>query len=82
MLLLCSNLPDQKVKHYERAKVDKRKPVVRPQWIVESLRAGKQLPVSPQRHRAAAGFCFGLRLRAALRVFCVLRVFVLSQSKA
>lgn len=42
--IVCSNLPDAKVKEYEKA----RQPpaIVRPEWVVDSIRAGRLLPVS------------------------------------
>ncbi|GAB4820844.1 hypothetical protein N2152v2_007890 [Parachlorella kessleri] len=43
--IICSNLPDAKVKHYERERNPT--PVVRPEWIVDSLNAGEVLPIQP-----------------------------------
>ncbi|KAL4443032.1 hypothetical protein ABPG77_008523 [Micractinium sp. CCAP 211/92] len=40
--IVCSNLPDAKVKEYEKA----RQPpaIIRPEWVVDSIRAGRLLP--------------------------------------
>ncbi|PSC71461.1 DNA repair REV1 [Micractinium conductrix] len=41
--IVCANLPDFKVKEYERARQPC--PVVRPEWIVDSIAAGQRLPI-------------------------------------
>jgi hypothetical protein len=46
--IICSNLPDAKVKHLQKERSPT--PIVRPEWIVDSLQAGAVLPV-----RATAG---------------------------
>lgn len=42
--IICTNLPDAKVKHFEKERSPT--PVVRPEWIVESIKAGKLLPIT------------------------------------
>lgn len=41
--IICSNLPDAKVKQFEREKDPT--PFVRPEWVTESIRAKKLLPI-------------------------------------
>lgn len=41
--IICSNLPDAKIKHLEKEKNPL--PIVKPEWIVRSIEAGKLLPV-------------------------------------
>ncbi|KAK9810528.1 hypothetical protein WJX72_012236 [[Myrmecia] bisecta] len=41
--IVCSNLPDAKVKQYDRERNPT--PVVRPEWVVDSLKAGAVLPI-------------------------------------
>ena len=43
--IICSNLPDAKVKHLQKERSPT--PIVRPEWIVDSLQAGAVLPVRP-----------------------------------
>jgi len=42
--IICTNLPDAKVKQFERERSPT--PVVRPDWIVKSIEAGKLLPLT------------------------------------
>ena len=41
--IICCNLPDAKVKHLQKERSPT--PIVRPEWIVDSLQAGAVLPV-------------------------------------
>lgn len=41
--IVCSNLPDAKIKQFEQERDPT--PVVRPEWIVDSIQAGKVLPI-------------------------------------
>ena len=43
--IICSNLPDAKVKAFEKERNPT--PFVRPEWITESIRAKRLLPVGP-----------------------------------
>lgn len=43
--IICSNLPDAKVKAFEKERNPT--PFVRPEWITESIRARRLLPVGP-----------------------------------
>eukprot|EP00887_Chlorella_sp_A99_P002876 scaffold6.g2876.t1 len=42
--VIASNLPDTKIKEYAKAR--NAPPVVRPEWVVESIRAGRPLPIA------------------------------------
>jgi DNA repair protein REV1 len=42
--IICTNLPDAKVKQFEKERSPT--PVVRPEWIVRSIEAGKLLPIT------------------------------------
>jgi len=48
--IVCCNLPDSKVKHFAHERSPP--PTVRPEWVVDSLAAGRLLPV---RRAAACG---------------------------
>ena len=41
--IICSNLPDTKVRQYEKERCPT--PIVRPEWVVESIRAGRLLAI-------------------------------------
>ena len=43
--IVCTNLPDSKVKHHAHERDPP--PTVRPEWVVDSLAAGRLLPVLP-----------------------------------
>ena len=43
--IICSNLPDAKVKAFEKEKNPT--PFIRPEWVTESIKAGRLLPVGP-----------------------------------
>lgn len=43
--IVCANLPDSKVKHHAHERDPP--PTVRPEWVVDSLAAGRLLPVLP-----------------------------------
>ena len=43
--IVCTNLPDSKVKHHAHERDPP--PTVRPEWVVDSLAAGRMLPVLP-----------------------------------
>lgn len=42
--IICSNLPDAKVKQFEKERDPT--PIVRPQWVTESIRARRLLPIN------------------------------------
>lgn len=42
--IVCSNLPDAKVKQLQKERSPT--PIVRPEWIVDCIKAGRLLPVS------------------------------------
>jgi nucleotidyltransferase/DNA polymerase involved in DNA repair len=42
--IICTNLPDAKVKQFEKERSPT--PVIRPEWIVKSIEAGKLLPIT------------------------------------
>ncbi|EIE26541.1 DNA/RNA polymerase, partial [Coccomyxa subellipsoidea C-169] len=44
--IICSNLPDSKVKHLENVKERDPKPILLPEWVTDSLEAGQLLPSS------------------------------------
>ncbi|KAK9805394.1 hypothetical protein WJX73_010812 [Symbiochloris irregularis] len=41
--IICSNLTDQKIKHFHKERMPT--PIIRPEWIVDSLKADKLLPL-------------------------------------
>lgn len=43
--MICSNLPDAKVKQLQKARDPI--PIVRPEWVVDSIQCGRLLPVRP-----------------------------------
>ena len=47
--IVCTNLPDSKVKHFAHERNPP--PTVRPEWVVDSLAAGRLLPVLPHAMR-------------------------------
>lgn len=42
--IVCSNLPDAKVKQLQKERSPT--PIVRPEWVVDCIQAGRLLPVS------------------------------------
>ena len=44
--IICSNLPDAKLKVAAKKKV-LRKPILRPEWITDSIEAGRRLAIAP-----------------------------------
>ena len=72
--IVCTNLPDSKVKHFAHERAPP--PTVRPEWVVDSLAAGRLLPVLPhamlpREASVVPGYFLAVHHLPRLRALCV-----------